>query len=195
MKHEMPKLPYQEDSLQPVISKETVEYHYGKHLLAYVNNLNTLITGTEFEEKNLEEIIKTAPEGGIFNNAGQVLNHTLYFLQFTPLQKRQEPSGKLKEAIEETFGSFEDFKKEFSATATGLFGSGWAWLSADNEGKLYITKETNASIPLRNGRKPLLCFDVWEHAYYIDYRNKRADYINGLWKIIDWEVIEKRFTK
>lgn len=192
MKHEMPKLPYQEDSLQPVISKETIEYHYGKHLQAYVNNLNTLIAGTEFEDKNLEEIIKTAPEGGIFNNAGQVLNHTLYFLQFTPEQKQTEPSGKLKEAIEKTFGSFEDFKKEFSATALGLFGSGWAWLSEDNEGKLYITKEANASIPLREGRKPLLCFDVWEHAYYIDYRNKRADYINGLWKIIDWKVIENR---
>lgn len=192
MIHEMPKLPYQEDSLQPVISKETIEYHYGKHLQAYVNNLNTLIAGTEFEDKNLEEIIKTAPEGGIFNNAGQVLNHTLYFLQFTPEQKQTEPSGKLKEAIEKTFGSFEDFKKEFSATALGLFGSGWAWLSEDNEGKLYITKEANASIPLREGRKPLLCFDVWEHAYYIDYRNKRADYINGLWKIIDWKVIENR---
>lgn len=192
MKHEMPKLPYQEDSLQPVISKETIEYHYGKHLQAYVNNLNTLIAGTEFEDKNLEEIIKTAPEGGIFNNAGQVLNHTLYFLQFTPEQKQTEPSGKLKEAIEKTFRSFEDFKKEFSATALGLFGSGWAWLSEDNEGKLYITKEANASIPLRGGRKPLLCFDVWEHAYYIDYRNKRADYINGLWKIIDWKVIENR---
>lgn len=192
MKHEMPKLPYQEDSLQPVISKETIEYHYGKHLQAYVNNINTLIAGTEFEDKNLEEIIKTAPEGGIFNNAGQVLNHTLYFLQFTPKQKQTEPSGKLKEAIEKTFGSFEDFKKEFSATALGLFGSGWAWLSEDNEGKLYITKEANASIPLREGRKPLLCFDVWEHAYYIDYRNKRADYINGLWKIIDWKVIENR---
>lgn len=192
MKHEIPKLPYQEDSLQPVISKETIEYHYGKHLQAYVNNLNTLIAGTEFEDKNLEEIIKTAPEGGIFNNAGQVLNHTLYFLQFTPEQKQTEPSGKLKEAIEKTFGSFEDFKKEFSATALGLFGSGWAWLSEDNEGKLYITKEANASIPLREGRKSLLCFDVWEHAYYIDYRNKRADYINGLWKIIDWKVIENR---
>lgn len=192
MKHEMPKLPYQEDSLQPVISKETIEYHYGKHMQAYVNNINTLIAGTEFEDKNLEEIIKTAPEGGIFNNAGQVLNHTLYFLQFTPEQKQTEPSGKLKEAIEKTFGSFEDFKKEFSATALGLFGSGWAWLSEDNEGKLYITKEANASIPLREGRKPLLCFDVWEHAYYIDYRNKRADYINGLWKIIDWKVIENR---
>lgn len=192
MKHEMPKLPYQEDSLQPVISKETIEYHYGKHLQAYVNNINTLIAGTEFEDKNLEEIIKTAPEGGIFNNAGQVLNHTLYFLQFTPEQKQTEPSGKLKEAIEKTFGSFEDFKKEFSATALGLFGSGWAWLSEDNEGKLYITKEANASIPLREGRKPLLCFDVWEHAYYIDYRNKRTDYINGLWKIIDWKVIENR---
>lgn len=192
MIHEMPKLPYQEDSLQPVISKETIEYHYGKHLQAYVNNLNTLIAGTEFEDKNLEEIIKIAPEGGIFNNAGQVLNHTLYFLQFTPEQKQTEPSGKLKEAIEKTFGSFEDFKKEFSATALGLFGSGWAWLSEDNEGKLYITKEANASIPLREGRKPLLCFDVWEHAYYIDYRNKRADYINGLWKIIDWKVIENR---
>lgn len=193
MIHEMPKLPYAEDSLQPVISKETVEYHFGKHLQAYVNNLNKLAEGTEFAEKSLEEIVMTAPEGGIFNNAGQVLNHTLYFLQFTPEQKKQEPSGKLKEAINNSFGSFENFKKEFSAAAAGLFGSGWAWLSADSEGKLYITKEANALIPLRQGRKPLLCIDVWEHAYYIDYRNRRADYIDSLWKIIDWDVIENRY--
>lgn len=193
MIHEMPKLPYAEDSLQPILSKETIEYHYGKHLQAYVNNLNKLISGTDFENKSLEEIVRTAPDGGIFNNAGQVVNHTLYFLQFTPDQKTNGPSGKLKEAIEKDFGSFENFKNEFSEAAAGLFGSGWAWLSADKNGKLYITKESNASIPLREGKTPLMCIDVWEHAYYVDYRNRRADYISELWKIIDWKVIEDRF--
>lgn len=193
MIHEMPLLPYNEDSLKPVISKETIEYHYGKHLLTYINNLNNLVKGTEFEDKNLEDIIINAPEGPIFNNAGQVLNHKLYFLQFSPQPAHKEPVGLLKNAIDKTFGNFENFKKEFSNAALTLFGSGWAWLSADKEGNLFITKESNANIPLRKGLKPLLCIDVWEHAYYIDYRNRRADYINELWKIIDWEIIEKRF--
>lgn len=193
MIHEMPLLPYNEDSLKPVISKETIEFHYGKHLLTYINNLNNLVKGTEFEDKNLEDIIINAPEGPIFNNAGQVLNHKLYFLQFSPQPAQKEPVGLLKNAIDKTFGNFENFKKEFSNTSLTLFGSGWAWLSADKEGNLFITKESNASIPLRKGLKPLLCIDVWEHAYYIDYRNRRADYINELWEIIDWEIIEKRF--
>lgn len=193
MTHNMPILPYDADSLYPVISKESVEYHFGKHLQAYINNLNSLIAGTEFADKSLEEIIMSAPDGPIFNNAGQVLNHTLYFLQFSPSPIKNEPDGKLKDAINNSFGNFENFKKEFSDAATTLFGSGWAWLAANKDGKLVITKESNAGIPLRNGMIPLMCIDVWEHAYYIDYRNKRTEYIKELWKIIDWNIIEKRF--
>ena len=192
MTYEMPKLPYAHDALEPVISKETIDYHYGKHLQTYVNNLNNLVPGTEFEGKPLEVIVATAPDGAIFNNAGQVLNHTLYFLQFTPKQSSKEPKGKLAEAIKRDFGSFENFKKEFDAAAVGLFGSGWAWLSVGKDGKLVITKEPNGSNPVRHGYKPLLGFDVWEHAYYLDYQNRRADHINRLWEIIDRDVVEKR---
>lgn len=192
MTYEMPQLPYAAHELEPVISQSTIDYHYGKHLQAYVNNLNALVPGTEFEGKSVEEIVKTAPDGGIFNNAGQVLNHTLYFLQFAPQPKQAEPTGRLAEAIQRDFGSFENFKKEFNKAATTLFGSGWAWLSADAEGKLHITQEPNASNPLRRGLKPLLCFDVWEHAYYIDYQNRRADHLNQLWNLIDWNVVAQR---
>src|SRR3712207_5235087 len=164
-----------------------------RSLQTYVNNLNSLIPGTEFESKSLEEIVVSAPDGAIFNNAGQVLNHTLYFLQFAPKPSKNEPGGKLGAAIKRDFGSFENFKKEFSAAAVGLFGSGWAWLSADKNGKLHITKEGNGSNPMRAGLKPLLGFDVWEHSYYLDYQNRRADHIKDLWSIIDWEVVEKRF--
>lgn len=192
MTYEMPKLPYASNALEPVISQSTINYHYGKHLQTYVNNLNFLVPGTEFEGKTVEEIVATAPDGAIFNNAGQVLNHTLYFLQFAPNPGKHEPSGKLAEAIDRDFGSFEHFKKEFNAASTGLFGSGWAWLSVDKEGKLHITKEANGSNPLRHGLKPLLGFDVWEHAYYLDYQNRRADHLDKLWEIIDWEVVEGR---
>lgn len=180
MTYEMPQLPYASHELEPAISQSTIDYHYGKHLQAYVNNLNALVPGTEFEGKSVEEIVQTAPDGGIFNNAGQVLNHTLYFLQFTPQPTQAEPTGRLAEAIQRDFGSFENFKKEFNKAATTLFGSGWAWLSVDAEGKLHITQEANASNPLRRGLKPLLCFDVWEHAYYIDYQNRRTDHLNQL---------------
>lgn len=193
MSYEMPKLPYATNALEPVISQQTIELHYGKHLQAYVNNLNNLVPGTEFEGKSVEEIVKTAPDGAIFNNAGQVLNHDLYFSQFAGKPSKSEPTGKLGEAIARDFGSFENFKKEFTAAAVGLFGSGWAWLSVCKDGKLHITKETNGANPLRNGLKPLLGFDVWEHSYYLDYQNRRADHINALWSIIDWEVVEKRF--
>ena len=192
MTYEMPKLPYAHDALVPVISKETIDYHYGKHLQTYVNNLNNLVPGTEFEGKSVEVIASTAPDGAIFNNAGQVLNHALYFLQFTPKPSHKEPDGKLAEAIKKDFGSFENFKKEFNAAAVGLFGSGWAWLSVDKNGKLVITKETNGSNPVRHGLKPLLGFDVWEHAYYLDYQNRRADHVDKLWDIIDWDVVESR---
>ena len=154
MNHEMPKLPYANNALEPVISQQTIEFHYGKHLQAYVNNLNGLVPGTEFEGKNLGEIVATAPDGPIFNNAGQVLNHTLYFLQFTPNPSSKEPTGKLAEAINRDFGSFDEMKKQLNAASVGLFGSGWAWLSIDKEGKLHITKEANGSNPLRNGLRP-----------------------------------------
>ena len=192
MNYEMPKLPYAHEALEPVISQQTVDFHYGKHLQAYVNNLNNLVPGTEYEGKTVEEIVATAPDGAVFNNAGQVLNHTLYFLQFTPNPSRKEPAGKLREAIDRDFGSFENMKKELNAAATGLFGSGWAWLAVDKDGKLHITKEANGSNPLRKGMTPLLGFDVWEHAYYLDFQNRRADHIQALSDIIDWEAVEKR---
>ncbi|EJX06966.1 superoxide dismutase [gut metagenome] len=192
MNYEMPTLPYAHDALEPVISQQTVDFHYGKHLQTYVNNLNNLVPGTEYEGKTVEEIVATAPDGAVFNNAGQVLNHTLYFLQFTPNPSRKEPTGKLREAIDRDFGSFEKMKEEFNAAAAGLFGSGWVWLAADKDGKLHITKEANGSNPLRKGLTPLLGFDVWEHAYYLDFQNRRADHIHALWNIIDWEAVEKR---
>ena len=193
MTYNMPTLPYATNALEPVISQQTIEFHYGKHLQAYVNNLNSLVPGTEFEGKSVEEIVKTAPDGAVFNNAGQVLNHELYFTQFAPKPALSEPVGKLAEAIVKDFGSFDNFKKEFTAASVGLFGSGWAWLSVDKSGKLVITKEANGSNPVRAGLKPLLGFDVWEHSYYLDYQNRRADHINALWSIVDWDVVGSRF--
>lgn len=192
MTYNMPTLPYAKDALAPVISEETINYHYGKHLQTYVNNLNSLVVDTPFAGKSVEEIVSVAPDGAIFNNAGQVLNHTLYFLQFTPNPERLEPEGKLAEAIKRDFGNFENFKDEMTKAATSLFGSGWAWLALNKDGKLVIVKEANGSNPLRQGMKPLLGFDVWEHAYYLDYQNRRTDHLNNLWKIIDWEVVENR---
>ncbi len=186
----MPTLPYAPNALEPVISEQTINFHYGKHLQNYVNTLNTLIQGTEFEGKSVEEIVKTAPDGPIFNNAGQTLNHTYYFLQFKSPVKGNEPTGKIAEALVRDFGSVENFKKEFSQAAATLFGSGWAWLSQDKDGKLVITKEANAGNPLRHGNNPLLGIDVWEHAYYLDYQNRRVDHLAALWDIIDWKVVE-----
>lgn len=192
MTYNMPTLPYAKDALAPIISEETINYHYGKHLQTYVNNLNSLVVDTPFAGKSVEEIVSVAPDGAIFNNAGQVLNHTLYFLQFTPNPERLEPEGKLAEAIKRDFGNFDNFKDEMMKTATSLFGSGWAWLALNRNGKLVIVKEANGSNPLRQGMKPLLGFDVWEHAYYLDYQNRRTDHLNNLWKIIDWKVVENR---
>lgn len=192
MNYQLVKLPYAANALEPIISQQTIEFHHGKHLQAYVNNLNNLVPGTEFEGKSVEEIVKSAPDGAIFNNAGQVLNHNLYFLQFAPNPSKKAPAGKLAEAIKRDFGSLENLQKELDAASVGLFGSGWAWLSVDSNGKLQITKEANGSNPLRHGLKPLIGFDVWEHAYYLDYQNKRADHINKLWEIIDWNVVEQR---
>ena len=192
MSYSMPQLPYANDALEPIISQETINYHYGKHLQTYVNNLNSLVPNTPYAGKPVEEIVITAPDGAIFNNAGQVLNHTLYFQQFTPAPTQLEPKGKLAEAIKRDFGNFENFKDQMTQAATTLFGSGWAWLAKDKDGNLSIIKEANGSNHLRQGMKPLLGFDVWEHAYYLDYQNRRTDHLANLWKIIDWQVIENR---
>ena len=191
MKFELIQLPYATDALEPAISKQTIEFHHGKHLQGYVNNLNNLIQGTRFETADLETIVKES-EGAIFNNAGQILNHNLYFTQFSP-QGGGKPSGRLAQAIDAAWGSFENFQKEFETAGVGLFGSGWVWLAADTNGKLLILKESNAGNPLTKGLKPLLTFDVWEHAYYLDFQNLRADHLKRLWTIVDWEVVEIRY--
>ena len=191
MKFELIQLPYAADALEPVISEQTIGFHYGKHLQTYVNNLNNLIQGTKFENADLETIVKES-DGAIFNNAGQILNHNLYFTEFSP-KGGGKPSGKLSRAIDEAWGSFENFQKEFETAGVGLFGSGWVWLAADKNGKLSITKEPNAGNPITKGLKPLLTFDVWEHAYYLDYQNRRADHLKALWNIIDWQVVERRY--
>lgn len=191
MTHELISLPYAVDALAPVISKETVEFHHGKHLKTYVDNLNKLIIGTEFENADLNTIVQKS-EGGIFNNAGQTLNHNLYFTQFCP-GKGGAPKGKLGEAIDKQFGSFEKFKEEFNTAGTTLFGSGWVWLASDANGKLSIEKEPNAGNPVRKGLNPLLGFDVWEHAYYLTYQNRRADHLKDLWSIVDWDIVESRY--
>ena len=191
MKIELIKLPYATNALQPVISRQTIEIHHGRHLQAYVNNLNNLIQGTQFENAELESIVKVS-DGAIFNNAGQILNHNLYFLQFSPAGGGK-PSGRLAQAIDAQWGSFENFQKEFETAGAGLFGSGWVWLAADNAGKLSITKEPNAGNPITKGLKPLLTFDVWEHAYYLDFQNRRADHLNSLWTIVDWKIVESRY--
>lgn len=191
MKFQQPKLPYSPDALAPVISQETVEYHYGKHEKTYVDNLNRLIEGTSYEAMPLEEIVRTS-EGALFNNASQAWNHIFYFFQFNPDGKKA-PEGELAKKIDETFGSLDEFKKKFEQAGAGLFGSGWVWLSEDDSGNLFLTSTSNAGNPMTDGLKPLLVADVWEHAYYLDYQNLRADYLHNLWNIIDWSVIETRF--
>jgi Fe-Mn family superoxide dismutase len=177
-----------------VISKETIGFHHGKHLQAYVDNLNKLLPGSEYEGMTLEEIVRKAPAGAVFNNAGQILNHEMYFTQFKPAgETAQEPEGALASQIEKQWGSLDAFKAEFEAKGVGLFGSGWVWLSADADGSLVITQEQGASNPVQKGLKPLLTFDVWEHAYYLDYQNRRAAHLAALWQIVDWRVIEKRY--
>ncbi len=190
-KFEFMALPYAQDALEPVISSATIGFHYGKHLLTYVNNLNALVEGTPWAEKTLEDIVRDS-EGGMRNNAGQILNHEMYFEQFKSPTENNAPTGKIADAITKSFGSFEAFQKEFNQKGATLFGSGWVWLSADKDGKLVITQETNAANPIQKGLTPLLTFDVWEHAYYLDYQNRRADHLAALWNIIDWQVVEKR---
>lgn len=187
-------LPYAPEALEPVISRETIGFHHGKHLQAYVNNLNAAIEGTPFENKTLEEIVMTA-EGGMLNNAGQILNHNLYFGQFMAPKEENKPAGALAKAIDEAFGSLEAFQEEFVKNGAGLFGSGWVWLSADEAGKLVITQEANAANPIQKGLTPLLTFDVWEHAYYLDYQNRRPDHLKALWAIVNWEVVAERYGR
>lgn len=192
MAFELPKLPYANDALEPYISKETIEFHYGKHHQGYVKKVNGLIEGTEFENATLEDIIRKA-EGGIFNNGAQVWNHTFYWQSLSP-NGGGEPKGALLDAINNDFGSFDKFKEAFSNAAATLFGSGWAWLAKTSKGKLEILQESNAGNPIRYGAIPLLTCDVWEHAYYLVYQNKRPEYIENFWKIINWDEVEKRFN-
>jgi superoxide dismutase, Fe-Mn family len=191
MSFELPKLNYAADALQPYISKQTIDFHYGKHHQAYVNNLNNLIPGTKFENATLEQIIMEA-DGGIFNNGAQVWNHSFYFESFSP-DGRREPDGALGREISNRFGSFAQFKEDFIKSSTTLFGSGWVWLVKKPDGSLDIIQEANAGNPLRKGLKPIITCDVWEHAYYLDYQNKRPDYLQAYWNILDWDIIGKRF--
>lgn len=191
MIYTLPDLPYANDALAPVISKETVDYHYGKHEKTYIDNLNRMIKDTKYEDMELEEII-TSSSGPLFNNASQAWNHIFYFFTFSP-DGAHEPDGHLRKAIDEQFGSFEQFKKEFEDAGASIFGSGWVWLSKDKDGKLFITQASNAANPLCEGLTPLLVFDVWEHAYYIDYRNRRLDALKELWKIVDWDIVGSRY--
>ena len=191
---ELVKLSYEMEALEPVISAQTLSFHHGKHLQAYVDNLNKLLPGSEYEGMTLEEIVRKAPAGPVFNNAGQILNHELYFTQFKPFSEgAHEPKDKLAAQIVKQWGSVEAFKAEFEAKGVGLFGSGWAWLSADKDGNLVITQEQGASNPVVKGLKPLLTFDVWEHAYYLDYQNRRAAHLSALWKIVDWSIVGDRY--
>jgi len=192
-KFELMPLPYASDALEPVISANTLGFHHGKHLAAYVNNLNAALPGSGLEGLSLEEIVLNTP-GGMHNNAGQILNHNLYFTQFRAPVADNRPTGRLAQVIDEEFGSFEAFKELFAKTGATLFGSGWVWLSADKEGNLKITQEPNAANPIQHGLRPLLTMDVWEHAYYLDYQNRRPDHLAALWQIIDWDVIEERYN-
>ena len=192
MKIEMPVLPYADNALEPVISRETIAYHYGKHLQNYVNTLASLVKDTPWSTKSVEELVGEVPEGPLFNNAGQTLNHALYFTQFMPAKADNQPTGTLLELINRDFGSFDTFKEQFTQAALTLFGSGWAWLAQQQDGRLVIRKESNAGNPLRNNETPLLGIDVWEHAYYIDYFNRRADHVQAVWQIINWQVVADR---
>lgn len=189
MSIELPKLPYEMDALQPHISKETLEFHYGKHHATYVKKLNAMVEGKPEEKMPLEEIIKTS-SGGVFNNAAQIWNHTFYWNCLSP-NAGGEPTGAMKEAIDKNFGSFEKFKEEFTNASVTLFGSGWSWLAKDSSGKLSIEQTSNADLPMKHDKKALMTCDVWEHAYYIDYRNKRPDYLSAYWNLLNWDFVQK----
>lgn len=190
--HTLLDLPCPINALEPVISARTLEFHHGKHLQGYVDNLNKLIAGTEYENLSLEDIVRQA-SGAVFNNAGQILNHNLYFLQFAPKPSSPAPTGKLLKQIEGQWGSLDAFKADFVAKGIGLFGSGWVWLQADASGALSIAQYSGADNPVAHGLKPLLTFDVWEHAYYLDYQNRRAAHLEALWGIVEWGKVEERF--
>ena len=192
MAHELPPLPYADTALEPHISAETISFHYGKHHQTYVTNLNKLVAGTEFEQASLEEII-TRSEGGIFNNAAQIWNHTFYWNGLTPAAS-EGPTGALLDAINAQFNSFDEFKAQFSNSAITNFGAGWTWLVKNKEGSLAIVNTSNAACPLTEGQTPLLTCDVWEHAYYIDYRNARPKYLEAFWQLVNWEFVTTNFT-
>ncbi|MFA6571363.1 MAG: Fe-Mn family superoxide dismutase [Bacteroidota bacterium] len=189
MKFELPELPFAKDALNPIISPETFDYHYGKHHQAYVTNLNNLVLGNEYENLSLEEIIKKA-QGGIFNNAAQVYNHTFFWNCLSP-NGGGIPKGKIEEEINKYFGSFEEFKTKFSNAAITLFGSGWAWLAKNIDGSLEILQLSNAGTPIALDKKPIITIDVWEHAYYIDYRNARPKFVEKFWDIVNWDFANK----
>jgi Fe-Mn family superoxide dismutase len=191
MAYELPALPYAADALEPVISSETIDYHYGKHHQAYVTNLNNLVTGTEFDGASLEDIIRKA-DGAIFNNGAQVWNHTFYWNGLSP-DGGGEPGGELAAAIDQAFGSFEAFKDAFNKSAVGNFGSGWTWLVREADGSLAIVNTSNAANPMRDGQTPLLTIDVWEHAYYIDYRNARPKYLEEIWNLVNWDFVAANY--
>ena len=193
MKYSLQPLPYGDDALEPIISRDTIRVHYGKHELGYINKLNDMIAGTEYETMSLEDIIRSS-SGSLFNNAAQVWNHQFYFLTFTP-HIRRHPVGALATAIERHWETFETFCEVFMQSGMSLFGSGWVWLCSDDEGHLGIRALSNAGNPLTEGLIPLLTFDVWEHAYYIDYRNRRDAHLHNLWQLVDWSVVESRYNK
>ncbi len=188
MAHELPALPYEKNALEPHISAETLEFHHDKHHATYVTKLNGLLPGSEFENASLEEIVEKAPAGGIFNNGAQVWNHTFYFNCMSP-NGGGEPSGKLADAINSAFGSVAAFKEKFNDSAVNNFGSGWTWLVQNSDGSLEIVNTSNAANPMRDGKTPLLTADVWEHAYYIDYRNARPKYLEGFWNVVNWDFV------
>lgn len=190
MKFELPKLPFEKQALMPYMSAETIDFHYGKHHQTYVTNLNNLIQGTEFENADLITIIKKS-SGGIFNNAAQVFNHTFFWDCLTAPKETNLPNGKIAELINRDFGSFEEFKENFSAAALGVFGSGWAWLVLNKDGKLEIKGYSNAATPITEDLQPLMTIDVWEHAYYIDHRNARAKFVENFWPIVNWKFVNK----
>ncbi len=192
MTFELPALPYEMDALEPHISKETLEYHYGKHHKSYVDKLNGLLPGTQFEDSSLEDIITTA-DGGVFNNAAQIWNHTFYWNCMAP-NAGGEPGGDLAKAINKSFGTFGEFKEAFSTACATLFGSGWVWLVKDKQGKLSIVKSPNAGNPLTDDLTPLMTCDVWEHAYYIDTRNARPKYVENFWNLVNWEFVNAQFS-
>lgn len=191
MEHQLPALPYAKNALEPVISAETIDFHYGKHHQTYVTNLNNLIKGTDFENASLEEIVLKS-SGGVFNNAAQIWNHTFYWNCFKP-NGGGAPTGELAAAIDKAFGSFDEFKKQFTQKAITTFGAGWAWLVKNKDGSLALESTSNAATPMTNGQTALLTIDVWEHAYYIDYRNARAKYAEDFWNIVNWDFVAANF--